>query len=464
MKEKNVSFKIAMIPVMFLLVSLIAAFLIFDLGEAQIAMFTSALFAGFIAIKFLGYKWDELESGMIQTISVSMNAIIILLIIGMVVGTWMLSGIVPTMIYYGLQIMPPQIFLVASLLVCSIVSLAIGSSFTTCATVGVALMGVGQGLGIPAPMIAGAVISGSYFGDKMSPLSDTTNLAPAMAGGELFSHIKHMLYTTGPSYLISMVLFGLLGMKYSSSTVDAQGIQVLMDGIQQTFNISPLLLLGPVFLIILVVKKVPAIPGLFGGVLIGGLFAILFQGASLGQVMNAANNGFTSNVGVFAVDKLLSRGGMQGMLWTVSLILAAMMYAGIMEKSGMLQAIAQKILSFSKNDGSLIATTVLTCIAMNFIAADQYLSIVIPGRMYKSAFDERGLDPKNLSRALEDAGTLVAPLIPWNTGGAFIMATLGLSPWTYVPFCFLALINPLISILYGFTGFTIEKLPEPVKA
>ncbi|WP_432667551.1 Na+/H+ antiporter NhaC [Wukongibacter baidiensis] len=459
-KYKEVPFKIALIPVAFLLISLVLSLLVFDLGEAQIAMVVSAMFAGFIAIKYLGYEWSELEEGILESIKVAMSAVLILLIIGMVVGTWMLAGVVPTMIYYGLKILSPGIFLIATLIICSIVSLATGSSWTTCATVGIALMGVGQGLGVPVPMIAGAIISGAYFGDKMSPLSDTTNLAPAMAGCDLFEHIKHMIFTTGPSYIISLILFGILGMKYAGQALNQEGIDILLNGITSTFNVTPLLLLAPVFVIILVIKKIPAIPGLFGGVVIGGVFAYIFQGASVGEILNVANNGFTSNVGVKVVDKLLSRGGMQGMLWTVSLILCAMMYGGIMEKSGMLHAIAKKILSYTKDDGSLISAAVLTCISMNFIASDQYLSIVIPGRMYKDAFDERGLHPKNLSRVLEDSGTLVAPLVPWNTGGAYVMATLGLAPWTYVPFCFLCLINPIISMIYGYLGFTIEKVDK----
>ena len=444
----------------FLLVSLVLVLVVFDLGEAHIPLFLSAMFTAALAILVLKIPWKEIEDGMIDSIKMSMQAIIIMLIIGMVVGTWILSGIVPAMIFYGLKILSPGIFLVATVLICSIVSLATGSSWTTAATVGITLVGVGAGLGIPVEICAGAIISGAYFGDKLSPLSDTTNLAPAMAGTDLFQHIRHMIYTTVPSYIISLVLFAIIGMKYAGQELDTVAINVILDGLKMSFNLSPMLLVAPVLIIIIVIKKIPAVPGLFGAALLGGIFAMVFQGASLGTVIDAANNGFTSNIGVADIDALLSRGGMQGMLWTVSLILCAMMFGGAMEKSGMLNAIAKGILSLAKGTGGLITATVFTCIGMNIIAADQYLAIVIPGRMYADAYKKRKLHPKNLSRTLEDAGTLTSPLIPWNTCGAYMITTLGVAPWVYVPYCFLNIINPIIAIIYGYTGFSIEYFDE----
>ena len=458
MKEaKKATLGIAMIPLLFLIGSLILTLSQWG-GDPHIPIFTSAIVASVTAMVGLNYSWKEIEEGIVDTIKMSMAAILILMIIGMVVGTWILAGVVPTMIYYGLQILSPGIFLIATLLICSIVSIATGSSWTTAATVGIALMGVGMGLGMPAHIIAGAIISGAYFGDKMSPLSDTTNLAPAMAGADLFDHIRHMIYTTGPSYIISAVLFGLIGMKYAGGALDTAAIDELLGGLQGAFSISPILLLPPILVIVIVVMKTPAIPGLFGGAVLGGLFAAMFQGAGMADIIGALHYGYESATGIEAIDSLLSRGGMDSMMWTVSLILCAMTFGGVMEKTGMLQAIADEMLKLAKSTGSLVVATILTAIVMNLIAGDQYLSIVIPGRMFKSAYDERGLAPKNLSRVLEDSGTLTSPMIPWNTCGAYMITTLGIAPWTYVPYCFLNICNPLVSIFYGFTGITMEKV------
>ena len=458
MKEKKkATIGFAMIPLLFLIGSLVMTLTQWG-GDPHIPIMTSAIVEAVVAMLGLNYSWKEIEEGIVDTIKMSMGAVLILMIIGMVVGTWILAGIVPTMIYYGLKVLSPGIFLIATLLICSIVSLATGSSWTTAATVGIALMGVGMGLGIPSHIIAGAIISGAYFGDKMSPLSDTTNLAPAMAGADLFDHIRHMIYTTGPSYIIAAVLFGLIGMKYAGGALDTHAIDELLGGLAANFNLSPVLLLPPVLVIIIVVLKTPAIPGLFGGAVLGGLFAAMFQGAGMSDIIGALHYGYESATGIEAIDSLLSRGGMDSMMWTVSLILCAMTFGGVMEKTGLLQAIADEMLKLAKNTGSLVVATILTAIVMNLIAGDQYLSIVIPGRMFKSAFDERGLAPKNLSRVLEDSGTLTSPMIPWNTCGAYMITTLGIAPWTYVPYCFLNIFNPLVSIFYGFTGITMEKV------
>lgn len=457
MEKRQVSPLIALIPVLFLIVSLFMAIQVIG-ADPHIPLFTSAIVAALVGMFILKVKWSEIEEGIVETIKMSMGAVIILMIIGMVIGTWILSGAVPVMIFYGLKILSPKIFLLATLLMCSVVSLATGSSWTTAGTVGIALMGIGMSLGIPTPIIGGAIISGAYFGDKMSPLSDTTNLAPAMAGAKLFDHIKHMIYTTGPSYVISAVLFLIIGMGYSGDTLDLGLINEINDGLSMGFNLNPLLLLIPVITIGMVVMKVPAIPGLFGGAILGGLAAMIFQGADIGSVVDALHYGYASETGIGFVDDLLSRGGLDSMMWTISLILCAMTFGGVMEKTGMLESLANVILGFAKSTGSLVVATILTALGMNVLAGDQYLSIVIPGRMYKDAYDKRGLAPKNLSRVLEDSGTLTSALIPWNTCGAFMIGTLGLAPWTYVPYCFLNLINPLVSIFYGFTGITMEKV------
>ena len=446
----------ALIPLVFLVGSLVYAIQFAGL-DPHLPIFMSGMVAAAVAVFALGHEWKKIQEGVIDTIKMSMEAILILLIIGMVIGTWILSGVVPTMIFFGLKVISPAVFLPATLVICAIVSVATGSSWSTAATVGIALMGVGAGLGIPAPMTAGAIISGSYMGDKLSPLSDTTNLAPAMAGAKLFDHIKHMLYSTTPSFLISLVLFAILGMKYAGSALDMSSITGILDTLSSNFNINPVLFLVPVLTIAIVVKKVPAVPGLFCGALLGGIFAMVFQGAGFGDIINALHYGFESATGHEMVDSLLSRGGMDSMLWTISLIICALFFGGVMERTGMLGAIAGVILKYATSTGKLVLATVLTPIFVNTVAGDQYLSIVVPGRMYKDAYRDRGLHPKNLSRALEDSGTLTSPLIPWNTCGAYMIATLGIAPWLYVPFCFLNLLNPVISVFYGFTGITMEQ-------
>jgi len=457
--EKNMTFGKAIIPVIFLITALLSTLFFFG-GSPHIPIFLGTIVASAVAVKS-GFKWSEIESGMVDTIKGSMQAILIIGIIGMIIGTWILAGTVPTMIYYGLKIISPKIFLVAVCVISGIVALATGSSWTTAGTVGIAFIGMGQGLGIPLPMVAGAVISGAYFGDKMSPLSDTTNLAPAMAGTTLFEHIRHMTYTTGPSVIISLILYGILGMKYGNNVLNAEGINVILNGLSSQFTISPFLLIPPLLVIAMVVMKVPALPGLVGGTLLGGLFAAIFQGAGISQIIDSMHYGYFSETGVEAIDNLLSRGGLDSMMWTLSLVLIAMCFAGVMERAGMLQAIAKKILVFANNTGNLVLSTVLTCAGIVFITGEQYMAIVIGGGMYKDAYADMDLHPKNLSRVLEDAGTLLSPLVPWSTCAAFMYTSMGVPTLEYLPFAFLCFINPLVSIFYGYTGITMEKLRKP---
>ncbi|MGL5054883.1 MAG: Na+/H+ antiporter NhaC [Fusobacteriaceae bacterium] len=460
MKHKKISLGASSLPVLFLMGSLFYAVQIAKI-DVHLPIFISGMVAAIVAKVAGEVAWKDLEEGVVETIKMSMSAILILLIIGMVIGTWILSGVVPTMIYYGLKLINPSAFLPLSLIVCSIVSLSLGSSWTTASTIGVALIGIGEGFGIDRNIIAGAIISGAYFGDKMSPLSDTTNLAPAMAGATLFDHIRHMIYTTLPAFIISLGIFTFMGMNGKAVTSNQETIDKILSVMSSNFVISPWLLMIPVLLIIVIIMKTPAIPGLFIGAAFGGVAAILVQGKNFAEVLGALHYGYEGNSGFEMVDKLLNRGGMNSMMWTVSLILCAMVFGGIMEKSGMLEVLANSVLKYATTTGKLIMTTVLTPIFINVVAGDQYLSIVIPGRMYKKEFEKRGLAPKNLSRCLEDSGTMTSSLIPWNTCGATMIGALGLQPWAYVPYCFLNLLCPLISILYGFLGFSIEKIkPE----
>ncbi len=446
---------VALLPVVFLVGSLALTISLYRLSP-HIPLIAAAAVAGTVAALH-GIPWKEIQAGMVHGIGLAMGAILILLVVGTMIGTWILGGVVPTMIFYGLKILSPGIFLVMTMLICSIVSLGTGSSWSTAGTVGLALIGVGAALGIPLPIVAGAIISGAYFGDKMSPLSDTTNLAPAMAGTDLFSHIRHMVYTTVPAFVIALILYAVIGMQYAGGTLEAQQIDTMRGAMQTNFFIHPLLLLPPVLVIAMVVARVPPLPALFGGTLIGGICAVATQSSSLADVIAAAHSGYVSATGIPEVDDLLSSGGLMNMMETIGLIICALSFGGIMERSGMLEVIARALLHTIRGTGSLVATTALSCIGMNAVASDQYISIVIPGRMYKKAFEERGLDPKNLSRVLEDSGTLTSPLIPWNTCGAFMWATLGVHPLAYLPYAFLNLLTPVVSLFYGFTGITMTK-------
>ncbi len=455
---------VALVPVVVLIAALYVTVVHFRALEltTHVALIIGAVAAALVSIK-LGNTWESIEDAMVHGISLATKACLILLVIGMLVGSWIQAGIVPAMIYYGLTILSPSIFLVATCVICALVSLATGSSWSTAATVGIALIGVGEGLGVPRPMVAGAIISGAYFGDKMSPLSDTTNLAPAMAGALLFDHIRHMLYTTGPSLLIALVIFAVLG-SGSHQAMDTGKVDTIRAVLQDAYSLNFLLLLPPLLVIAMVVLRIPALPAILGGWAIGGVLGVAIQSRSVGQVLQAAYSGVTSRTGHTLVDQLLTRGGISSMFSTVILIICAMCFGGVMEGAGMLESLAAAVLQLASGSGGLVLATILTSLGMNILGSDQYLAIVVPGRMFRRAYQLQGLAPRNLSRALEDSGTLTSVLIPWNTCGAFMIATLGLSPWTYVPYCFLNLLNPLISIFYGFTGWTMMKLPPPAES
>ncbi|MGL5693783.1 MAG: Na+/H+ antiporter NhaC, partial [Peptostreptococcaceae bacterium] len=456
-EKKQATLFDAILCIGFLVATLVTCLVVlkdYDIS-AHIPLILGAVFAGCISIFKLGFSWKELEEGILETINTTMPSILILLVVGMLIGTWIISGIVPSMIYWGLNILSPNIFLIATTLISAIVSISTGSSWTTVGTIGIALLGIGSALGIPNSIIAGAIISGAYFGDKMSPLSDTTNLAPAMAGTNLFDHIKHMLYTTVPALAISLILYGILGMKYAGSQIDTTQITEIQTALLNSFNtLSPLLLLVPVGVIAMVILKVPAIPALMIGALAGGFVAVIFQGNNIAEVIVSAKSGYVSNSGMLFVDELLSRGGLESMLDTVALMMCALVAGGILEKSGILQALAKSILKIAKGTFGLIAATIFTAIGTNLAVADQYLAIVIPGSMYKDAYKNQGLAAKNLSRALEDSATITSPLIPWNTCGAYMSATMGVGCFAFLPFAFFNLLCPIISLFYGATGLT----------
>lgn len=428
-------------------------------ANPHIPMLIGTLFAVLIAFR-LGFSWNEIEKSMFDGIYQALQAVIILAIIGVLIGTWLLAGVVPSMIYYGLAILKPSIFLVATVLICSITSLATGTSWGTAGTIGIALMGISKGLGIPAPVAAGAIISGAYFGDKMSPLSDTTNLAPAVSGTDVFTHVKAMLPTTIVAYGIALVAFLVMGFNYAGASSDVTAIETIREGLSANFNISPLLLLPPLAVILAMAFKMPAIPGIAIGIIIGAIEGVIFQGADFGAILTAAYDGFTSETGLEVIDSLLSAGGLSGMMYSISLTIIAMMFGGIMEKTKQLEVIVDKIIGGIKNNGGLIATTVLTCIGCNATMPEQYISIVLPGRMYHKAYRDRGLHPKQLSSTLEGAGTVTSALIPWNTCGAFLYGVLGVSAWEYMRYAIFNYMMPLVVVVFGFLGLFIYKLQD----
>ena len=467
----------AFIPILFLVGLLALNVVIYkddaSSGPNQIALILAAGIATIISV-ILGFKWTTVLAGIVKSISSAMPALLILLIIGSLSGTWLISGIVPAMIYYGLEVLNPTIFLFAACVVSAVVSVATGSSWTTAATIGIALIGIGNALGISEAVTAGAVISGAYFGDKMSPLSDTTNLAPAMAGTDLFTHIRYMALTTGPSMLITLIIFFVWGFTLDTST-SVSSIVVVQDAIANKFNITPWLFLVPLAVIVMIIKKVPAIPALLGGALLGGVFALIFQpdivndiaGGSGFNIKDAYKGVMTSiftevsvHTGNETVDKLLSSKGMHGMLTTVWLILCAMIFGGVMEVTGMLKRLAQAIISYANTTGSLVASTAATCVVFNITASDQYIAIVVPGRMFASTYRARGLAPENLSRTLEDSGTVTSVLIPWNTCGAYQSGVLGVGTFAYLPYCFFNIISPFMTILFAYLNIKIRKLDK----
>lgn len=445
-------------------------------GANQIALLLASGIAGIISYR-LGYTWHEIEGSIVKSISSAMAAMLILLTIGSLSGTWLLSGIVPSMIYYGLKILNPTIFLFAACVVCCIVSIATGSSWSTVATVGIALLGIGKALDIHEGVIAGAIISGSYFGDKMSPLSDTTNLAPAMAGTDLFTHIRYMALTTTPSLIITLVIFFVWGFTLDTSSASADSSAVL-KALEDKFNLSPLLFIVPVLVIVMIVKKVPALPALLVGALLGGIAAIIFQPQIIEQVTQiegnylkasfvAVMNAMTTTINIQTTDpmitELLTAKGMSGMLNTIWLILTAMIFGGVMESSGLLRVIAERIIQFAHSTGSLVASTAATCIFFNFTASDQYMAIAVPGRMYADTYRKRGYKPELLSRTLEDSGTVTSVLIPWNTCGATQSNVLGVATIAYAPYCFFCIISPLMTILQAYLNYKIRRLNDTEK-
>jgi NhaC family Na+:H+ antiporter len=425
----------------------------------QIPLAIGLAITGLVGI-YLGHDWPSLEGGIFHVINVSLPSVSVLIVVGMIIGVWIASGTVPTLIYYGLIILSPGIFLAAAMIMCSVVSVSLGTSWGTVGTVGLALMGIGAGFDVPMYWTAGAVVSGAFYGDKISPLSDTTNLAPAVTGTNLFAHIRNMMPTTIPAMLIALGIYVWAGIYL----IDAGGtsferIDGITGALQENFLISPWLLLPALLVIGLAVAQKPPIPSLFAGVVLGALTAMLAQGASLHDVFQYANGGYSIDTGISEIDSLLNRGGIQSMMWTISLILIALGFGGALERTGCLQTIIEAILSRVHTFRGVQTAAIGTSLATNLVAGDPYLSIALPGRMYAPVYRGMGYSTLNLSRGIEEGGTLMSPMIPWNAGGAFVIGALGLGIASgnfenllYIPLSFACWLAPVIGIFYAWTG------------
>ena len=473
MKKNQISLTTALLPLFFLVVLLSYNVIVYGddalNGSNQFILLIGGAIAAIIGFK-KRISYDSMLEKIADNLKSVTGALLILLFVGALSGTWLISGIIPAMIYYGLQILHPSIFLPACIVICAIISISTGSSWTTSATVGIALIGIGSVLKIPLGMVAGAIISGAYFGDKLSPLSDTTNLAPAMAGGELFDHIKYMTYTTVPSILFTLIVFSILNLTQNYNVLPDTGD--LLGAIREKFTINFWLFLVPITVIILIVKKTPPLVALLIGTLMGALFAIFFQPQILlditgsktlnskiayKAILDAISVSTQVNTSNAILNDLFISGGMKGMLDTIWLIICAMVFGGIMDAIGALKVISNALLSWAKNTFQLFASTVASCLAINLTASDQYLSIVIPGKMFSKAYEERNLAPENLSRTLEDSGTVTSVLIPWNTCGAYQSGVLGVSVLEYFFFAIFNWLSPLMTLIYAALSIRIAK-------
>lgn len=446
---------LAAISIMAIVVAILMASLLWLNIDIRIALLFTIIVASAYAM-YLGYKWDDIQKMMMDGVYSMLIATFILLLIGSVIATWIASGTIPYIIYIGLEIIDPKFFLICACLACSFMSIACGSSWSSAGTVGIAFMGIGAGLGINPAFTAGAVVSGSYFGDKMSPFSDTTNLASAMSGVSLFSHMGSMLWTTIPAYIISIVLYGILGFTtVSKGTVDESTVNLYLENLDANFNLSPVCLLPIVVLLVVVIKKAPAIPGLVVSALLGGAMAMILQGTSFVDICNIMYNGFSIETGVEDIDTLLNRGGLASMLWTVALYFFACVLGNILDVTGVLRTVLAKIAGVTKRASTLITATLASSFLMQALTGSLESSMLINSKLFAPAYDDLDIDKKVLSRSLEDTGTMCAALIPWNSNGMYMASTLGVATLSYLPYCFLGLATPVVALILAWTGIGV---------
>ncbi|MEH7378893.1 Na+/H+ antiporter NhaC [Bacillus sp. JJ1533] len=454
--KTNLTIWKAIIPLLGLILAAACSIFIWNAGM-NFPLLIGVILASIIAIS-CGWKWNDIQQMMVNGVTRALPAVFILLVIGTIIGSWIASGVIPTMIYYGISIIDPSWFVPIVALVTGIVSITLGTSFTSIATVGLAFMVIGEGLGFSPALVAGAVISGAYLGDKLSPLSDTTNIAAALVDTDLFSHIKHMLWDTIPAFLLSLVLFWVFGSFEESSTSISSGtIETILSGLDDAFVIHPLLLLLPIFTIFLMLKRTPALPALMGVGLLGAVIAVLVQGTSVSSIVQFMTSGFNLETGVGEIDSLLNRGGLTSMLGTVGMLMIATALGGILEETGTFEVLTGKMMKKVKTTGSLIGSTLLSTFIVALASGAQFLAIILPARTFVQKYKDMNIDTKNLSRTVEAMGTVGINLVPWSVPAVFATSILGVSAWEFIPFAFFIYLVPLVNLLFGYTGWTIAR-------
>lgn len=458
------SFLLDIAPLVLTAMILMVQFFVFKDFTPHIPLACGILITG-LFMKMRGRDWQGMEERFLKVIKIGLPAMIILMGVGMLIGSWIIAGTVPTILYYGFSIFSPSSFLFSVCIICAIISVATGTSWGTVGTVGLAMMGIGMGLGIPAHFTGGAIVSGAFFGDKMSPLSDTTNLTPAAAGVELWDHIKGMLPTTVPAMVTALAIYAWIGMGYGDDSIDLSSIRALQTSLADNYNLSIITLLPALVVVIAAVMKMPAIPTVLGGVVVASVIAFFLQGVGVSDIFNVLQNGFVSETGFEVVDKLLSKGGVMSMTWVITLTIFALAFVGSLEHYGTLKAIMAKIDKAVKSRIGLILTTYASVLGVGTLIGDVYTTLVLPGRLLKEKYKEMGYKRTTLTRSIEDSGTLLSPLIPWNMGGSFVAATLGIATLTYAPFAFACWLSPLFGLLWAFLDKfipreepTVEKL------
>jgi NhaC family Na+:H+ antiporter len=450
---KKASLGVALIPMISMALLLGIGYGIYKI-RPQVLLVAAAFLTGILGL-ILRFKWQDMERGIVDSIHKAMPAILIMLCVGILIGAWIVSGTIPMIIYYGLKLISPKFFLVTACFVCSLTSIATGTSWGTIGTLGVAFMGIALGLGIPPGPAAGAIVAGAYFGDKMSPFSDVTNLAPVAAGSNLFDHIKHMLWSATPAWLIGLFIYFLIGLGYEAKTVESETMTLIMTTLKENFNFNILLLLPMVIVLYFAATKKPTIPGMLLSSFVAGILAVIFQKASIPEIASALNTGFQANTGIDRVDQLISRGGMMSMMETQLVAFTAFSFGGIMQKTGLLSVILDRVMTFANKVWSIVLTTISTSIVTALVTGSSYLSMIIPGELLAPVYQEKGLAAKNLSRIIEESGAIIVPLIPWSMAGVYITGTLEVPTFSYAPWAIMNYLAVIILAVFGFTKWTM---------
>jgi NhaC family Na+:H+ antiporter len=451
--KKKPSLTVALIPMVSMGFLLAVGYGIYQI-RPQVLLVAAAFITGCLGL-ILRFTWQDMERGIVDSIHKAMPAILIMLCVGILIGSWIASGTIPMVIYYGLKLISPKFFLVTACFVCSITSLATGTSWGTIGTLGVAFIGIALGLGIPLGPAAGAIVAGAYFGDKMSPFSDVTNLAPVAAGSNLFDHIKHMMWSAVPAWLLGLFIYFLIGLKYEASTVESETMTLIISTLKAHFRFHLLLLLPMIIVFYFAATKKPTIPGMLFSSFVAGILAIIFQKATVTEIATAMNTGYQAHTGVNAVDQLISRGGMMSMMETQLVAFTAFSFGGIMQRTGLLSVILDRVMKFASKAWSIVLTTIGSSIVTALVTGSSYLSMIIPGELLAPIYREKGLAAKNLSRIIEESGAIIVPLIPWSMAGVYITGTIGVSTFSYLPWAIMNYAAVVILAIFGFTKFTM---------